>query len=223
MDKTTGKLLNYHQLLHRPNYHDEWTLSSANEFGQLANGIGGRNKGTNTILFICKCDIPKTRIRDVTYSQFVCTIRPEKSEPNRPRLVIVGDRINYPGNAATPTADILSAKIFFNSVISTPGAKFMTMDISNFYLNTPLKLSEFIRMCIGNIPDKIIQEYNLHNIMEPDGTIYIKIILGMYRLPHASLIVYELLKKPTWVPPEQIGPRTLETQLAAYLFHLSRQ
>ena len=139
MDKTTGKLLNYHQLLHPPTYHEEWTLSSANEFEWLTNGIGGRIKGTNTILFIHKYDISKTHICDVTYGQFVCTIRPEKTEPNHTRLVIGGDRINYPGDVATPTTDMLSAKILFNSIISTPGAKFMTMDISNFYLNTPLK------------------------------------------------------------------------------------
>ena len=72
---------------------------------------------------------------------------------------------------------MLSAKILFNSVISTPGGKFTTMAISNFYLNTPLKRPEFIRMRIGDITNKIIQEYNLHDIMEPDGTVYIKIIL----------------------------------------------
>jgi hypothetical protein len=33
---------------------------------------------------------------------------------------------------------MLVAKMLFNSVISTKGACFMTMDISNFYLMTPL-------------------------------------------------------------------------------------
>ena len=139
MAQTTGKLLNYCQLLRHPTYHDEWTLSSANELRWLASGNGDWIKGTNTILFIRKCNIPKTRIRDVTYGHFVCTVRPEKSEPNRTCLVVGGNRINYPGNVATPTADKLSAKILFNGIISTPRAKFMTMDFSNFYLNTPLK------------------------------------------------------------------------------------
>ena len=39
---------------------------------------------------------------------------------------------------------MLAAKFLFNSVVSTPGATFMTMDISNFYLMTPLKRPEFI-------------------------------------------------------------------------------
>ena len=138
MDKTSGKMLNYRQLMRHPDYKGPWSLSSANEFGRLANGVGGRIKGTNTIKFICLADIPKDRRKDITYGQFVCTIRPEKAEPNQTRFTVGGDRINFPGEVATPTADMLVAKALFNSVISTAGAKFMTMDISNFYLMTPL-------------------------------------------------------------------------------------
>jgi hypothetical protein len=137
LDKSTGKLLNYRQLLRHPVYQGDWTISSANEFGRLAQGVGGRIKGTDTIRFIRKSDIPQDRRKDVTYGRFVCNVRPEKAEPNRTRFTVGGDRINYPGEVATPTAEMLTAKLLFNSVISTPGAKFMTMDISNFYLMTP--------------------------------------------------------------------------------------
>jgi hypothetical protein len=153
LDQATGKMLNYRQLLTHPAYHANWTLSSANEFGRLANGVGGRVKGTNTIKFIRKSNIPHDLRRDVTYGSFVCTVRPEKKEPNRTRFVVGGDHINYPGKVATPTADImLVAKILFNSVISTKRAKFMTLDISNFYLETPMKRPEYIRL---NIRDGI--------------------------------------------------------------------
>ena len=129
--------------MRHPEYKGPWSLSSANKFGRLANGVGGRIKNpTNTIKFIHKKDIPLARRKDVTYGQFVCTVRPEKAERNRTRFVVGGDRINYPGEVATPTADMLVAKTLFNSVISTLGAKFMTMDISNFYLMTPLKRPE---------------------------------------------------------------------------------
>jgi hypothetical protein len=37
----------------------------------------------------------------------------------------------------------------------------MTMDISNFYLMTPLKRPEYIRMKISDIPEEIIIEYRL--------------------------------------------------------------
>jgi hypothetical protein len=57
MDKDTGRLLNYRQLLQHPDYQEPWTKSSANEFGRLANGVRGHVKGTNTIKFIRKKDI----------------------------------------------------------------------------------------------------------------------------------------------------------------------
>jgi hypothetical protein len=195
LDKATGKMLNYRQLLNHPAYHTDWTLSSANEFGRLANGVGGRVKGTNTIKFIRKSDIPSDRCCDITYGSFVCTVRPEKKEPNRTRFVVGGDRINYPGEVATPTADMLVAKILFNSVISTKGAKFMTIDISNFYLNTPMKRPEYIRLNIRDIPKEIINEYKLNDIVDKDGSIYLAAIRGMYGLPHAGLIANELLEK----------------------------
>ncbi len=100
-------------------------------------------------------------MKGVTYGQFVCTVQPEKAEPNRTRFTVGGDRINYPGAVATPTAEMLVAKMLFNSVNSTKDARFMTMDISNFYLVTPLHRPEFIRMKLSNIPDKVIEEYKL--------------------------------------------------------------
>ncbi len=100
-------------------------------------------------------------MKDATYGQFVCTVRPEKAEPNRTRFTVEGDRINYPGEVATPTADMLVAKMLFNSIILTRGAWFMTMGISNFYLMKSLHQPEFIYMKLSNIPDEIINKYKL--------------------------------------------------------------
>jgi hypothetical protein len=126
---------------------------------------------------------------------FVCTVCPEEKEPNRTCLVVGSDRINYPGEVATPTAGMLVAKILFNSVILTPGAQFMTMDISNFYLNIPLKRPEYIGMKLSDIPEEIIKEYKLLDLIKPDHFVYIMIVLGMYGLPHAGLIANQLRKK----------------------------
>ncbi len=40
-----------------------------------------------------------------------------------------GNLVNYPYDCGTPTADLLSIKLLFNSVISTRNAKFMTIDV----------------------------------------------------------------------------------------------
>jgi hypothetical protein len=88
-----------------------------------------------------------------------------------------GDRINYPGEVATPTAEMLMAKLLFNGVISTNGVKFMTMDISNFYLMTPLPRPEYLRLKLSDILAECITEYHLQNIAEQDG---ILVHLRMY-------------------------------------------
>ncbi len=59
MDANMGTLLNYRQLMRSAKHKKAWSLSPANKFGCLANGIGGRIKNpTNTIEFIFKHKMP---------------------------------------------------------------------------------------------------------------------------------------------------------------------
>jgi hypothetical protein len=74
LDKETGKMLNYRQLMWHPTYKKDWKLSSANEFGRLVNGVSGQVKGTNMIKFIRMKDVKKGRMKDVTYGQFFCLV-----------------------------------------------------------------------------------------------------------------------------------------------------
>ena len=90
---------------------------------------------------------------------------------------------------------MLVAKLLFNSVISAKGAKFMTLDILNFYFMMPLKRPEYIRMKLADIPEDIIVEYKLRSKATPDGSIYIVANKGMYGLPQAGLLANELLAK----------------------------
>jgi hypothetical protein len=49
-----------------PKHAKVWSESLANEFGRLAQGVGGRVTGTNTIFFIQKDHIPINRRKDIT-------------------------------------------------------------------------------------------------------------------------------------------------------------
>ncbi len=119
MDKDTGKLQNYRQLMNSSRYKKAWNLSAANKFGRLANGIGGHIiNPTNSIEFISEHKILADCRKDITYKQFVCSVRPKKAEPNQMQFTVGGNRINYPGKVATPTADMLVAKMIFN--VSSP-------------------------------------------------------------------------------------------------------
>ncbi len=99
-------------------------------------------KPTNTIRFIRKEEVPFDRIKDVTYGSFNCDIKPNKEEINCTRLTMGSDRINYLDDCGTPTADMILFKILVNSIISTPNAKCVMMDIKDFYLQTPMRRPE---------------------------------------------------------------------------------
>ena len=76
--------------------------------------------------------------------------------------------------------------------MSTDGAKFMTIDI--FYLNTPLKRSEYVKLKVTDISDKIKAKYNLHD-KAIDGHVYIKFRKMVYDLSKSGVLSNELLKE----------------------------
>jgi hypothetical protein len=146
--------------------------STANEINRIYN--------TNTIRFIHRSNI--TKGRKVTYGSFVVDIKDHKEEKERTRLTVGGDQIEYPGDKSTRTAGLITAKILVNSVISTLGAKFLVIDITNFYLNTPLGRFEYMVINLSSLPQETIEKYDLIELAQ-DGKVYIEIQKG-YR--HAS-------------------------------------
>jgi hypothetical protein len=115
----TGKSLKHNELITELRYTIRWMIYMANEINRLYN--------TNTIRFIQRSNIPKGR--KVTYGSFVVDIKDQKEEKERTRLTVRGDQIERPGDKSTRTADLTTAKILINSVISTLGAKFLVIDI----------------------------------------------------------------------------------------------
>jgi hypothetical protein len=86
-----------------------------------------------------------------------------------------------------------TTKMLFNSTISTPGAKFCSADITNFYLNTPMEREEYVRIPIELIPQEIIDEYNLQDLVH-NGNVYARVDKGMYGLPQSGILANKLLK-----------------------------
>ena len=151
--------------------------------GRLAQGVGTRIKGTYTIFFIKHSQVPKHKT--VTYGRFVCDIRPQKAEKERMRLTVGGNLINYDGDVSTQTGNLTTSTCLWNSVVSTPDAEYMCLDLKNFYLGTPMEEYEYMRLHISDIPDKIIQQYKLHELTH-NGLVHIEVRGGMYGLPQAG-------------------------------------
>ena len=164
IDKETGKAMEYCDLIKDERHKETWNRAGANEYGRLFQGVGKnedgtqRVKGTNTCHWIPRSKVP--RGKKVTYARTVVDIRPEKEDPNRVRITAGGDCLEYYGETSTETASIETAKILINSVLSTKNARFMSIDISNFYIQTDLKDFQYIRFHISMIPQEIIDEYD---------------------------------------------------------------
>ena len=58
----------------------------------------------------------------------------------RIRLVAGEDRLDYAGDLGAPEASLLETKLIINSVIfnAKDGAKFMSYDLKDFFLATPM-------------------------------------------------------------------------------------
>jgi hypothetical protein len=186
----TGKEMEYSALMKHPRLQPLWTRGFGNERGRLFQGIRDI-PGTYTCFFIDLKNIPNDR--KITYGKIVCDYKPRKKEKERVRLTVGGDRLDYSGDVATSTADIITFKILINSTLSTKYAAMMMMEIKNYYLGTPLPRFEYMKMQLSRFPEEIIQKYNL-NALAIDGWVHIEIRKGMYGLKQAGLLANQLLQ-----------------------------
>jgi hypothetical protein len=173
----------------------KWIAANDEEIGRMCSGLGPDSDmptGTGTLDFIDFKDLPRNK--KATYVRVVAADRPEKPQPRRIRWTLGGDRIDYPGNKTTKTADLTTAKLLLNSVISTPNGRFMTIDLGDFYLNTDLPEPEFVRIPVSILSDRIITLYNLGNRIH-NGHVYCRVNKGMYGLPQAGKLANDDLAK----------------------------
>ena len=178
--------MEYCDLLADPTTRNVWLHSAANEFGQIAQGLpDNRVDATNTIFFIPVTKVPRNK--RPTYARFVYSFRPQKREPYRTCLTVGGNLIDYLGNLSMKVADMTTFKILVNSTLSTPGAKWLGLDVKNYYLGTPMDNYEYMFIPLNQIPQEIIDHYNLHNIVHK-GKVYVEIRRGMYGLPQAGIL-----------------------------------
>eukprot|EP00804_Cyclotella_cryptica_P019448 CCRYP_006615-RA/>CCRYP_006615-RA protein AED:0.18 eAED:0.18 QI:0/0/0/1/1/1/3/0/869 len=191
---TKETITKYEKLANDPTLQDVWMKAMCNELGRLAQGWDGK-QGTNTIFFMTHDEIKRIpRDRTVTYARIVVDYRPQKDDPNRVRITVGGNLINYPGELTTRTADLTTAKIHWNSTISTPGARFACADIENMYLQTPMDRYEYMQIKADLIPKAFMDTYKLWDKVYK-GHVYMEIRRGCYGLPQAGILANKLLKQ----------------------------
>ena len=152
-----------------------WERSLRNDWGRLAQGNNFGSKGTDTIEFINRKEVPPDK--KVTHASIVCDYIPLKDEKHRVHITVGGDRLPCAQDAGSPAADLLETKILLNSVISDArkGARFMCLDIKDHFLATPMTNPEFMRVRIRHVPQDIRIQHNIDNLVTNEGWACIKI------------------------------------------------
>ena len=142
--------------------------SFANEIGNLAQVVGRRVKGINTIYFIKHEDIMEDQ--KATYSCIVVDYFPQKEDPYRTWLTVGRNLLNPPGEIGTNMVDMLKYKLLLNFLLFMSYAKFTGIHIKNFYFNTPMDQYEHMRLPIKILPQDIINEYHFMNKVKMNST-----------------------------------------------------
>ena len=171
-----------------------WERALTNELGRLAQGINNI-EGNDVVDFIHHHEVPQDKI--VTYANMVCDIRPLKTEKFRVQLTVGGDRLQYPDDTASSAATLLETKLLLNSTISqsAKGARFMTIDIKDFFLQTVMNQPEYMKIHSKYFLLEIKEKNNIKEKIHTDKYVYCKIKRGMYGLKQAARLAYDSLKQ----------------------------
>jgi hypothetical protein len=169
-----------------------WIHGTATEIGRLVQGHHPHsNSGSDTCFFIKHTDRPSDRV--ATSLCINVALLPLKAESKRIRFTMVGNQIIYDGNVSIPTANLTTTvKVLINSVLSTPNATFMSIDIKDFYLDTPMARHEYVRIPIKYIPPDIVAQYHLQPLVHNNHNMA-ELRKGMYGLPQAGIPANERL------------------------------
>ena len=55
--------------------------------------------------------------------------------------------------------------------------------------------TKYAKIKLSDIPEEVITEYKLNQFSTPNGWVYVKVIWGMYGLPHVSSLGHDVLEQ----------------------------
>jgi len=164
-----------------------WEAAANKEFDRLV-------LETQTGVWISITDVPRGRA--ISY------YNPQLSRKRRPETVITGgieyrvrgtyggDRGDYKGPTAAETADITTVKILLNSVVSDPEGQWMTTDVCDYYLGTPMDTPEYMRVPLKYIPAATMKKHKLEALVH-NSAVVMQLNKGIYGLKQAGRLAQQ--------------------------------
>ena len=91
-----------------------------------------------------------------------------------------------------PTAGLETAKLHWNSIMSTALAKYMCIDIKNFYLTAKLEYYEYMITPLAYFPKWIVKQYDL-NLRALNSKVHLELWCAVWGLLQASILANKRL------------------------------
>ncbi len=124
----------------------------------------------------------------------VIDYRPQKEDTNWIQIAVGGNLITYKGDTSTRTVDLTTSKLLWNSVLGTKGARYMCLDLKNFYLTAALDYYKYMKIPLALFPEWTKKQYDL-NTHARDGFVFLEIRRAVWGLPQAGILANKLLRK----------------------------
>jgi hypothetical protein len=181
-----GRKLTLARALTGPNAA-EWRAAHLAEMKKLIPGI---------MHAVHLTDIAPDRRRDIIYFNPVVKekLRDDSTIDYRVRGTVGGDTLKgkLPFDTSAFTAELEVVKILLQSSVSD-GSHIMTLDLKDYYLNSPMHRPEYLRISKKHLTPDLISELGLTSFVNSDGSILFAITKGIYGLPHAGALAQEHL------------------------------
>ena len=194
----TGETISsYKKLMHDPATAETWQTAFGKDFGGMTQGDNKTGQEGTNAMFVMNHDEIRTVLKlkkKFTYGNPVVDYRPQKDDPHRIRITAGGNLITYDSSPSVRTADLDTAKLHWNSVVSTPGAKYMCLDIKNFYLTAKLDYFEYMRMPLDLFPIWIQKQYDLQRLAYK-GFVHLEMRRAVWGLPQAGILANKRLRR----------------------------
>jgi hypothetical protein len=187
----------YKKLMHDPPTAEVWQTAFGKDFGGTAQGCNKTGqKGTNAMFVMTHDEIRHALAakKFFTYANPVVDYRPQKDDPLHIRITAGGNLMNYDGNSSVRTADLDTAKLHWTIVISMENARYMCLDIKNFYLTAALEYFEYMKIPLALFPAWTVEQYNLRTLAL-DGWVHIKMRRVVWGLPQAGILTNKRLHR----------------------------
>lgn len=180
-----GEALKYKRCITGPD-KAQWITAAINEYHKLL-------KTHQTIRPIKYSNIPAHKKQFISYYNPQCKIKHKSTgKQYRIRGTYGGNKpSSYTGVTASYQASMSTVKLLLNKTVSNTQDKWMTMDVTDMYLNTKLPQDqwEYMVIDINEIPQEIIDTYDLRSYMSTTDTkAYFEVMGALYGMKQAGYL-----------------------------------